>query len=163
MTLQTLEKKVSKIHVGSASNPIYSFLVERFPPREMKSASEHRAYRELVGTLMRELAHGADKRSAEGIRQYLRVLSPFLARFEQTHWPRSQTSGREVLAFLIQQNGLTQADLEKEIGAQPYVSDILRGKKTLTSGQIGKLSSRFGVSPAVFFVLRRHAAMVGSK
>jgi len=46
---------------------------------------------------------------------------------------------------------LTQADLEDEIGAQPYVSDILRGKKRLTSEQIGKLSKRFGVSPAVFF------------
>ena len=48
-------------------------------------------------------------------------------------------------------NGLAQADLAEEIGAQPYVSDILRGKKTLTSEQIGKLAKRFGVSPAVFF------------
>ena len=151
MTLQTLERKVSKIRIGAASNPVYGFLVERFPPREIKNASEHRAYRDLVGTLMRELSHGADKRSAEGIRQYLRVLAPLLAKFEQTHWPRGQTSGHEILAFLMEQNGLAQADLNEEIGAQPYVSDILRGKKKLTSEQIGKLSKRFGVSPAVFF------------
>ena len=51
----------------------------------------------------------------------------------------------------MEQNGLTQGDLQKEIGKQPYVSDILKGKKKLTAGQIDRLSNRFGVSPAVFF------------
>jgi len=151
MTLRTLEKKVSKIRLEPASNPVYAFLVEKFPPREIKNASEHRAYQELVGTLMRELSHGLDKRSAEAIRQYLSLLAPWIAKYEQARWPRCHTSGREVLAFLIQQNGSRQADLEEEIGAQPYVSDILRGKKRLTSEQIRKLSKWFGVSPAVFF------------
>jgi len=151
MTLQTLEKKVSKIKIDSSPNPIYGFLVERFPPREVKNGSEHRAYQDLVGTLMRELSDGADKRSEDGMRQYLSVLVPFLKKFEQAHWPRSHTSGREILAFLLEQNGLTQADLGEEIGTQPYVSDILRGKKKLTSEQIQKLAKRFGVSPAVFF------------
>lgn len=150
MTLQTLEKKVAGIRIEAAANRVYAFLVERFPPREIKSIAEHHAYRELLGTLMREL-NGADRRSAEGIRQYLGVLAPLLAKFEQTHWPRSKTAGREVLAFLMEQNELTQADFKDEIGAQPYVSDILRGKKHLTSEQIQKLSKRFGVSPAVFF------------
>ena len=151
MTLQMLEKKVSRIKIDSEPNPVYGFLVGRFPPREIKNALEHRGYRDLVGTLMRELGHGDDKRSKAGIRQYLGVLAPFLAKFERVHWPRGQTSGREILAFLMEQNGLTQADLDEEIGAQPYVSDILRGKKKLTSEQIQKLSKRFGVSPSVFF------------
>jgi len=85
------------------------------------------------------------------VRQYLSVLAPCLKQFEQAHWPRGRTSGREVLAFLLEQNGLTQADLGEEIGAQPYVSDILRGKKNLTREHIQKLAKRFGVSPAVFF------------
>ncbi len=151
MTLQTLERKVSGIRIGTAANRVYEFLVEKFPPKEIGSASDHRAYRELVGTLMRELSHGADKRSEEGIRQYLSVLAPFIAKFEQARWPRGRTTGSEVLAFLMEQNGLTQAELGEEIGTQPYVSDILRGKKALTSEQIGKLAKRFGVSPAVFF------------
>jgi len=58
MTLQTLEKKVSKIKINSSPNPIYGFLVEKFPPREVKNVSEHRAYQSLVGTLMRELSDG---------------------------------------------------------------------------------------------------------
>lgn len=151
MTLQTLEKKVSGIHIEPAANVIYAFLVERFPPREIKKASEHRAYRDLVGTLMRELARGPDRLSAEGIRQYLSLLAPFIEKYEKARWPRRRTSGREILAFLMEQNGLAQADLEHEIGAQPYVSDILRGKKHFTTEQIEKLSRRFGVSPAVFF------------
>lgn len=151
MTLQALEKVVSQIHIEAASNPVYAFLVERFPPREIRKRSEHRAYRDLVGTLMRELSHGVDKRSAEGIRQYLGLLAPLIAKYERARWPRGRTSGREVLAFLLEQNALTQAQLDEEIGAQPYVSDILRGKKHLTSEQIEKLAKRFSVSPAVFF------------
>ena len=151
MTLQALQKKVAGIRIESATNRVYEFLIEKFPPREIKNASEHRAYRNLVGTLMRELSHRIDKRSAAGIRQYISILAPLIAKFEETRWPRSRTSGHEVLEFLIEQNELTQSDLEDEIGTQPYVSDILRGKKELTSEQIAKLSKRFGVSPAVFF------------
>lgn len=151
MTLQTLERKVAQIGAVGPSNRAYTLLIEKFPPREIRSASEHRAYRNLAGMLMRELGPNCETGIAEGIRRYLSVAAPFIARFEQTHWPRARSSGREVLAFLMEVHDLTQTELKNEIGAQPYVSDILKGKKNLTAEQIQKLSKRFGVSPAVFF------------
>jgi len=151
MTLKTLEKKISKIKIDHKPNPVYVLLVEKFPPRTIKSTKEHKIYLELVGTLMRELSQSIDKRSEDGMRRYLTVLTPFIKRFEETHWPRTEVKGYEILAYLMEQNGLTQVDLEKEIGKQPYVSDILKGKKRLTTNQIQRLSKRFFVSPAVFF------------
>lgn len=151
MTLAALEKKITKIKTDRKPDPVYALLVEKFPPREMKSAKERRSYLELIGTLMRELSAGTTKRFQDGIRRYLSVLTPFIKSFENDHWPRKETSGREILAFLMEQNRLTQKDLESEIGKQPYVSDILKGKKGLTKAQIQKLSHKFGVSPSVFF------------
>jgi HTH-type transcriptional regulator/antitoxin HigA len=56
----------------------------------------------------------------------------------------------EVLAFLMEQNNLTQSELP-EIGSQSHVSKVLSGERNLTRDQIGDLSKRFGVSPAVFY------------
>lgn len=151
MNLRALEKEISKIDTGRKPNPAYVFLVERFPPRDIANAKEHRAFQELVGTLLRAMSGGIDKRSQEGIRCYLSVLTPFIKSFEAAHWPRKESSGREILAFLMDQHSLKQEDLGREIGKQPYVSDILAGKKNLTAEQISKLAKRFGVSPAVFF------------
>ena len=126
-------------------------LVEKFPPCEIRSAAEHRKYLELIKVLMRELGSGCAGPMAEGMRRYLSVLTPFVRRFERSHWPSARATGTEALAFLMEQNGLKQGDLREEIGKQPYVSDILNGKKNLTAEQIQRLSKRFGVSPAVFF------------
>jgi HTH-type transcriptional regulator / antitoxin HigA len=46
---------------------------------------------------------------------------------------------------------LSQYDLAKELGGQPVVSQILRGKRRLTREHIERLSKRFGVTPATFY------------
>lgn len=60
----------------------------------------------------------------------------------------------EVLQYLMEQQGLTQKELP-EIGSQSLVSKILKNERHLTADQIGKLSKRFNVSPAVFYPLGR--------
>jgi HTH-type transcriptional regulator/antitoxin HigA len=151
MTLQTLERKFSKIRPLPRANRVYEFLIEKYPPREIKNLSEHRNYSLLLRALMRELSPEPDLITASGIRQYLGVLAPFIEKYEKERWRGRRTSGREILEFLMEKNKLSQSDLGEEIGSQPYVSDILSGKKELTSKQIQKLSERFRVSPAVFF------------
>ena len=54
-----------------------------------------------------------------------------------------------MLRFLMEEHGLTQADL-LEVGSQGVVSEILRGKRELNVRQIRALAKRFHVSPAVF-------------
>lgn len=151
MTLATLQKGVAAIRIPKETDPVYAFLLERYPPRDIRSKAEHGAYLALVSALMRLAAKEEDERAAGGIRRYLDVLVPFVTRFEEKHWPQGSVRGRDMLAFLMEQHGLNQRDLRDEIGAQPYVSDILKGKKNLTSGQMAKLAKRFHVSPSVFF------------
>jgi HTH-type transcriptional regulator/antitoxin HigA len=58
-------------------------------------------------------------------------------------------SGAEALRYLMDEHGLTQADLS-EVGMQGVVSEILNGKRELNVRQVRALAQRFGVSPAVF-------------
>ena len=79
----------------------------------------------------------------------LDTLGTLLHAYEEQHHPMPDCSGADVLRFLIEEHGLTQADLP-EIGSQGVVSDILRGKRELNVRQIRALAKRFQVSPAVF-------------
>ncbi|MFH1725900.1 MAG: hypothetical protein ABII00_14925 [Elusimicrobiota bacterium] len=41
--------------------------------------------------------------------------------------------------------------MAKELGGQPVVSDVLRGRRKLTRDHIERLGRRFHVSPATFY------------
>lgn len=57
---------------------------------------------------------------------------------------------KDVLRFLMDQHGLTQSDLRKEIGTQGVVSEVLSGNRMLNARQAKALARRFGVSPLAF-------------
>ncbi|PQQ27113.1 helix-turn-helix domain-containing protein [Photorhabdus hindustanensis] len=59
-------------------------------------------------------------------------------------------TGIATLRVLMDQYGLTPADLKNEIGEASLVSQILSGAKSLTVTHIKALSKRFKVSSAVF-------------
>ncbi|MCC8456521.1 MULTISPECIES: type II toxin-antitoxin system HigA family antitoxin [Photorhabdus] len=59
-------------------------------------------------------------------------------------------TGIATLRVLMDQYGLTPADLKNEIGEASLVSQILSGTKSLTVTHIKALSKRFKVSSAVF-------------
>jgi HTH-type transcriptional regulator / antitoxin HigA len=80
------------------------------------------------------------------------TLSILIEAYDEEHYPTPDTSGVEMLKFLMEQHGLTQGDLP-EIGSQGVVSEILRGKRELNVRQIGALSKRFHLPPDVFFPL----------
>lgn len=52
---------------------------------------------------------------------------------------------------LIRASGLTQPNLAKKVGiAQPTISAVLNGTRSLTKGQVITLARFFHVSPAAF-------------
>ena len=55
-----------------------------------------------------------------------------------------------VLNELMQANGLKQKDMLDVFGTPSIVSEILHGKRQLTTEHIRRLSRRFHVSPEVF-------------
>lgn len=78
------------------------------------------------------------------------LLSDFIEDYEHKHTPKPVVTGRAMLAFLMEQHGLKQVDLS-EIGSQGVVSEVLSGKRELTTKHIKALSSRFNVPASVFF------------
>lgn len=80
----------------------------------------------------------------------LDVVGQFVEEYETTHHAIPDTEPREVLRFLLEQNGLTQSDLAVEIGGQSVVSSILSGRRSINARQAKALAERFGVSAAVF-------------
>ena len=91
----------------------------------------------------------ADNREAVG--QYLNAVIPFIDQYEKKEFPVGPATPEEVLGFLMEQHDLSQYDLATELGGQPVVSQILRGKRRLTREHIERLSKRFGVTPGSFY------------
>lgn len=77
-------------------------------------------------------------------------MGDMLLAYDETRSPLPKASGVEVLCYLMQEHGLTQADLP-EVGAQSVISEILGGKRQLKVRHIRALSERFGVPADVFF------------
>lgn len=79
----------------------------------------------------------------------LETLGTVISAYEEQHCSIPEASGTDVLHFLMEEHGLTPADLP-EIGSQDVVSDVLHGGQELDVRQIRALAQRFHVSPAVF-------------
>ena len=79
----------------------------------------------------------------------LDTLGTIISAYEEKHYPMPESSGADMLHYLMEEHGLKQSDLS-EIGSQGVVSEILNGRRELNVRQIRKLAKRFHVSPAVF-------------
>ncbi|MBP6788115.1 MAG: hypothetical protein KA170_11045 [Candidatus Promineofilum sp.] len=79
----------------------------------------------------------------------LDTLGTVITAYEAEHVKLPDVRGSEVLAHLMAEHDLRQADLP-EVGSQGVVSEILSGKRELNVRQIRALAERFGVSTAVF-------------
>ncbi|MBE7534213.1 MAG: helix-turn-helix domain-containing protein [Anaerolineales bacterium] len=79
----------------------------------------------------------------------LDTLGTLIHAYEEEHYPIPESSGADILRFLMDENGLTQSDLP-EIGSQGVVSEILNGKRELNVRQVRELAKKFKVSSAAF-------------
>ena len=65
--------------------------------------------------------------------------------YEQTRWPRKLPALRDLLGYLMDQHGLTRADLIPILGTASRVSEVLGGKRELSMTMIKRLRDRFHV------------------
>lgn len=149
-TAKNLIKSIKK-ETKSARSKIsdtYLELVELFPLQPIESEKEHKIALSVVEKIMNFLV--SEKNPDEGIRGYLRTLSDLISDYEDSKFKSGLVSGKEMLAYLMDLQGLTQSDLAKEVGGQPIVSKILKGERELNLRQIKALAKKFKVSPEVF-------------
>jgi HTH-type transcriptional regulator / antitoxin HigA len=84
-------------------------------------------------------------------RDYFDLLCGLLEEYDRAHikWPKVSTQVR--LAHLLDESGLSAADLSRILGGSRNLgSMILRGDRNLTLAHIRKLADHFRVSPELF-------------
>jgi HTH-type transcriptional regulator/antitoxin HigA len=66
--------------------------------------------------------------------------------YERARWPRRTASIAELLAYLVDQHGLSRADLVPLLGTASRVSEVLSGKRELSMTMVKRLRERFHIS-----------------
>lgn len=75
----------------------------------------------------------------------LQAQARLIAAYEESKWPRLPPSTAELIRHLMDQHGLTRADLVPILGTPSRVSEVLRGKKQLSMAMVQRLRARFRV------------------
>jgi HTH-type transcriptional regulator/antitoxin HigA len=135
----------------SMRNAIGSFF-EMYPLAPINCDRDFKEYKQLLLDLMRlrkMSSKDIDKLTMNG--QYIKMLAHIIKEYEERKFGiPSRVPGVELLKFLMEQNNLTQRDLEPELGHQGNVSAILNGKRKFTVEQVKNLSKRFCISTDAF-------------
>jgi HTH-type transcriptional regulator/antitoxin HigA len=75
----------------------------------------------------------------------LQAQARLIAAYEDGRWPRRPPSTADLIRHLMDQHGLTRADMVPILGTPSRVSEILKGKKGLSMAMVQRLRARFRV------------------
>jgi HTH-type transcriptional regulator/antitoxin HigA len=120
-------------------------MIERGAPRVIRSVKQLDAYTKALFGLT------AQPRPTKAQVEAIELLTLLIERYESEHYSLPDAAPADVLRFLLDRHGLKQRDIALELGGESVVSEVLSGKRKLNTTQIGRISKRFHVSPAVFF------------
>ncbi len=96
-----------------------------------------------------EIAALMDQEPAPGTPAHdrLEVLTLLVGAYDDAHYPMGDASTpQDVVDFLLEQNGMTRAQLAPLLGGRSRVSEFFNGVRPLSVGQVQTLRARFGVS-----------------
>jgi HTH-type transcriptional regulator/antitoxin HigA len=123
----------------------YLDLVRQFPLRPLRTDGDLDAAVLVVDSLLDRAKLTAPEKD------YLDVLGDLIETYEAEAVPMRPVGDAELLRFLIEQKGVTQAATAAGAGiAESTISAVLADKRTLTRTQIAKLARYFHVEPAAF-------------
>ena len=75
----------------------------------------------------------------------LEAQARLIAAYEERKWPPRAASTADIIRYLMDQHGLSRADMVPILGTASRVSEVLRGKKGLSMTMVQRLRARFGV------------------
>ena len=123
----------------------YAALLSSTLPSVIRSEVEN----ERSIALLEELDSKGNRMTAAE-RRMAELLTLLIEDFEVKHYALKPSSPVEVLNELMAANNLKQKDLIDVFGTPSIVSEVLHGKRRLTTEHIRRLSRRFHVSAEVF-------------
>jgi HTH-type transcriptional regulator / antitoxin HigA len=120
-------------------------LIKRLPLRPIRTDAEL----DMAAVVIDELTDRDDLSPAES--DYLDVLGDLVEKFENEHVELPHVSDGAMLGSLMEEKGVSQADVVRGTGISKTVLSLVRsGKRDLTRDHIKALSKYFDVDPAVF-------------
>ena len=131
---------------ASAVRSEYASLLTNTLPALIRSETENKRHIALLAEFDRK---GSRMSAAE--RRMAELLTLLIEDFEEKHYALKAASAVDVLKELMLANKLKQKDLVDIFATPSIVSEVLRGKRQLTTEHIRRLSRRFHVSPELFF------------
>ncbi|MGA9041254.1 MAG: hypothetical protein WB421_12015 [Terriglobales bacterium] len=130
----------------SAVKAEYAALLSSSLPTVIQSEAENERYIRLL-----EQLDSKGSRVTKAERRLAELLTLLIEDFEERHYALKPVDPITVLTELMESNRLKQKDLTDVFGTPSIVSEVLHGKRKLTTEHIRRLSGRFNVSPEVFF------------
>lgn len=130
---------------ATAARSEYAALLSSTLPAVIRSEAENeRCIRRL------EELDSKGNRMTAAERRMAELLTLLIEDFEEKHYTLKASSPVDVLNELMSANKLKQKDLLDVFGTPSIVSEVLHGKRQLTTEHVRRLSRRFHVSPEVF-------------
>jgi len=134
-----------EIMSATAVRSEYAALLSSTLPAVIRSDAENARY-----IAMLEELDSKGNRMTAAERRMADLLTLLIEDFEEKHYALKAARPVEVLNELMLANGLKQKDMLDVFGTPSIVSEVLHGKRQLTTEHIRRLSRRFHVSPEVF-------------
>jgi HTH-type transcriptional regulator / antitoxin HigA len=75
----------------------------------------------------------------------LQAQARLIEAYERSLWPLRPPSTADLIRHLMEQHGLTRADMVPVLGTPSRVSEVLHGKKGLSMAMVQRLRARFHV------------------
>jgi HTH-type transcriptional regulator/antitoxin HigA len=126
--------------------PEYGALLTKFPPKVIRTEKENETYTKILYDLDRR-----SKTLTPAERELAELLTLLIEDFEEKQYQLARTKPLKVLRLLMDEHRLKQKDLVDVFGTPSIVSEVLNGKRELNKDHIKRLSTRFHVSPELFF------------
>ncbi len=124
----------------------YASLLKSTLPAVIRNEADNERFIAALENLDRR---GARMSAAE--RRLAELLTLLIEDFEEKHYALRPAAPENIVKELMLSNNLRQKDLLDIFRTPSIVSEVLNGKRNLTTEHIRRLSQRFHVSPEVFF------------
>ena len=125
-------------------NDSYLTLARRLPLVSIRTEADRRVAQTMIDELLPQ------KLDAGG-RKYLDALSDLLLLYERERHPVPPLSPDRLLANLLEDRAMSQADLVRSTGlAKATVSDLIAGKRAFTVAQMQAVAAEFGIPAHLF-------------
>jgi HTH-type transcriptional regulator/antitoxin HigA len=141
-----MTKANGKLIAGRGDPKKYGALLLETLPAIIETEAQNERYLAIVEKLMRK---GEENLSPEE-NTLLDLLVHLIEDFERRYYQPEDATPLEVLHFLMESNGLKQADLVPIFGSKGIVSEVVNGKRGISKANAKALGEFFNISPAAF-------------